>query len=531
MNKYENIIIGAGPAGLQLGYFFQKANINYIIIEKGSKAASFFNKYPHSGTLISINKKYTGSDDSEFNLRHDWNSLLNDEKLLFTNYSDEYYPDSKDLVRYFNDFAIKNKLNIIYESTVNKVNKNEKIYELEVNCNEKIIQYSCDKLIVATGLSKFIKPDYTYNVKDPILHYGEYPKNYFKKKDNLEKFKNKSLLIIGGGNSAFELGNHLNKYCSTITILGRNIKPWAMSTHYTGDLRSIYIPLMDTFLLKSLNAITNEKRFTYLFEQENINEPYIIKCKCLSQCEDIHDFQIAESKNAVFDNVILCTGWGFDNNIFNFDVATTIMDKYPAITSNFESVNNENLYFIGSLMHSLDYKKSSGGFIHGFRYLIKHFFDFNYKKTFDIMKHSTFDELVDHMLLKINTSSALYQMYGKLSDIFFIEDDGIIYFNNVPNDFHETIISPVIDKFYFVLTLEYGNEPIKTISELGKKVSYLGFENKSPLLHLVIRIYQYTSSNIMFKIDEVHFDEDLYSEFTNDIKYKHKIIRTIKMFL
>jgi len=147
------------------------------------------------------------------------------------------------------------------------------------------------------------------------------------------------------------------------------------------------------------------------------------------------------------------------------------------------------------------------------------------------MKHSTFDELVDHMLLKINTSSALYQMYGKLSDIFFIEDDGIIYFNNVPNDFHETIISPVIDKFYFVLTLEYGNEPIKTISELGKKVSYLGFENKSPLLHLVIRIYQYTSSNIMFKIDEVHFDEDLYSEFTNAIKYKHKIIRTIKMFL
>jgi hypothetical protein len=135
MNKYENIIIGAGPAGLQLGYFFQKNNINYIIIEKGENAGTFFSKYPHSGTLISINKKYTGNDNKDFNLRHDWNSLLNDEDLLFTNYSEEYYPSNKDLVRYFNEFAINNKLNIVYNSTVIKVDKSDLKYNLEVNEN------------------------------------------------------------------------------------------------------------------------------------------------------------------------------------------------------------------------------------------------------------------------------------------------------------------------------------------------------------------------------------------------------------
>ena len=40
---------------------------------------------------------------------------------------------------------------------------------------------------------------------------------------------------------------------------------------------------------------------------------------------------------------------------------------------NFESVNVNNLFFVGPLMHYQDYRKSSGAFIHGFRYLIKSF--------------------------------------------------------------------------------------------------------------------------------------------------------------
>ena len=55
ITEYDNIIIGAGPAGIQLGYFFQKHNIKYLIIEKSDICASFFNKYPHSKQLISLN--------------------------------------------------------------------------------------------------------------------------------------------------------------------------------------------------------------------------------------------------------------------------------------------------------------------------------------------------------------------------------------------------------------------------------------------------------------------------------------------
>lgn len=42
--------------------------------------------------------------------------------------------------------------------------------------------------------------------------------------------------------------------------------------------------------------------------------------------------------------------------------------KYPKIDADYESSDYKNLYFAGTNTHSLDFRQSSGGFIHGFRY-------------------------------------------------------------------------------------------------------------------------------------------------------------------
>lgn len=48
---------------------------------------NFFARYPRHRKLISINKRNTGRTNKEFNMRHDWNSLLSDdESLLVGNY-------------------------------------------------------------------------------------------------------------------------------------------------------------------------------------------------------------------------------------------------------------------------------------------------------------------------------------------------------------------------------------------------------------------------------------------------------------
>ena len=182
--KYETIIIGAGPAGLQLGYFLKKGGYEYIILEKNSIAGSFFDSYPHSGKLISINKRHTGTDDSEFNLRHDWNSLLSDEEgLLFKEYSSDYYPSKTDLVKYLNDYARLNDLKILYDSNVTKITKNEDGYTVQLrDCT-----YNCKKLVCATGLSKPYIPPEVSDVKDKVLHYSEYEKDFFMSNENLEQ--------------------------------------------------------------------------------------------------------------------------------------------------------------------------------------------------------------------------------------------------------------------------------------------------------------------------------------------------------
>lgn len=75
-------VIGAGPGGLQMGYFLQRAGRDYIIFERANTSGAFFVKYPRHRKLISINKRYTGKTNKEFNLRHDWNSLISDDESL-----------------------------------------------------------------------------------------------------------------------------------------------------------------------------------------------------------------------------------------------------------------------------------------------------------------------------------------------------------------------------------------------------------------------------------------------------------------
>ncbi len=77
--------------------------------------------------MISLNKRNTGELNEEFNLRHDWHSLLNEEdqhpeQLKFTSYSKENFPSADTLLEYLNDFKTKFNLNVKYETTINNIN-------------------------------------------------------------------------------------------------------------------------------------------------------------------------------------------------------------------------------------------------------------------------------------------------------------------------------------------------------------------------------------------------------------------------
>ena len=191
----KNIIIGCGPAGLQLGYYFNIINEEYVILEKSNIAGSFFDKFPHSDELISINKVHTGKDIEDFNLRHDWNSLLNNH----TNYNfnneiinkpinmkeitDKFFPLRNDMVSYLNLFCKEYNIKINYNINVIDIEKKDNIFYIKCDNNDI---WTCEKLIIATGLSKPNIPKNIINCEKYIKHYSDYPKNYFLDSINLD---------------------------------------------------------------------------------------------------------------------------------------------------------------------------------------------------------------------------------------------------------------------------------------------------------------------------------------------------------
>jgi protoporphyrinogen oxidase len=47
------IIVGAGPAGLQMGFFLEEVDRDYLILEENDGVGSFFRTFPRTRSLIS----------------------------------------------------------------------------------------------------------------------------------------------------------------------------------------------------------------------------------------------------------------------------------------------------------------------------------------------------------------------------------------------------------------------------------------------------------------------------------------------
>ncbi|KAB7503854.1 hypothetical protein Anas_10171 [Armadillidium nasatum] len=187
-NQYfhEYCVIGAGPAGLQMGYFLSKAKRDYIILEKNNISGI---------KLISINKRFTGNTNQEFQLRHDWNSLLSDrEDLLFRHFSSDFFPHADAMVDYLNEFKRKLDLKVSFNVDVRnlrrikKSDRNFSIFEMEDQNGRK---FTCRYVILATGLWKPNKPPFK----------GEnFVEGYEDISLDTRKYEGKNVLILGRGN-------------------------------------------------------------------------------------------------------------------------------------------------------------------------------------------------------------------------------------------------------------------------------------------------------------------------------------------
>lgn len=499
--EVDYLIIGAGPAGLQLGYFLEKAGRDYLILEKNSGPGAAFKQYPRHRTLISINKVYTGYDDPEINLRWDWNSLLSDsEEMLFKNYSKNYFPDAKHLVHYLRDFAEKFKLKIEYNSQISQISKNEGFSVIDTSgC-----LYTCKYLLVTTGLPKPYIPDI------PGIDLVE---NYTNVSIDPENFVNQKVLVIGKGNSGFETADNLVGTTSLIHVVSPSSVSMAWSTKYVGHLRAINNNFLDTYQLKSQNALL-DAHILRIERQEN--NQYKVTFHYTHACD--------EQEDIIYDRVILCAGFCFDNSIFDESCRPELAhnNRFPKMNADWESSNIKDLYFAGVLMHMRDFKKKQSGFIHGFRYNIRALSQLLAKKYHNqelpsldvrICPH----ELTEVILNRMNSNSGLWQQSGYLCDFIVPhEPDNVSkYYQELPIDYvHESQFGQ--SEHYYTVSLEFGLEVLKNSpdpfavprvhrDDAAKKADL------STFLHPIIR--RYCRGEL---IAEHHVLEDLAGEWKQD---------------
>ena len=437
---HDYLVIGAGPAGLQLAALLERDGHDYVVLERGSGPGTFFTRFPRHRTLISVNKVHTGYDDPELRLRMDWNSLLSEhEDLLFTRYSERYFPAADDFVRYLEDFATRTGARVEYDTAVTRIGRDGDGFAVT---DHKGRTRHARRVIVATGVSlPYI----------PAIDGIETTERYDVFDTDPKPFTDQSVLIIGKGNSAFETADALMEHAAIIHLAGPHSLRFAWQTHFVGHLRAVNNNFLDTYQLKSQNAVLDGSI-------ERI-EPrpqggYRVLFRYARTVEALRELE--------YDRVIACTGFRFDASVFDEDCrpALVINDRFPEQTSAYESVNVPGLYFAGTLTQQRDFKRSTSGFVHGFRYGARalhkilrarhHGVDWPAEKL-----APTPETLADALIARVDRSSALWQQFGVLADVVTVDGAVALYHEEVPLSYvEEGGLGPA--HHVFTVNLEYG---------------------------------------------------------------------------
>lgn len=283
---YDIIILGAGPAGIYGTFYACFNGFKVLLIELdneiGGKPLKLYPQKPI----------------------HDFPGLVNvTGKELVSKFVDQ-----------LNSLDEKNKtFEILKNVDINKVEKEDEIFKLFDTKNNV---YKSKYVILATGYSSF-----KFKSLDENILQTKKEINYHIK--NIEQFKNKDVVILGGGDSAIDYANMLSNCCKNISIIHR-------SNEYKAHKNSIE-------KVKEKNNII----FYSNYKIHVINDKKIV-------CSHNEN---NEKKEIIYDEILICYGiemlknnlskTGLLNNIFKLEV-----------DEKFESINHKNLFAIGNAKSS-----------------------------------------------------------------------------------------------------------------------------------------------------------------------------------
>ncbi len=436
-----------------MGYLLDSAGRDYLILEGSSQVGKFFTKFPRHRRLNSFNKRFNWFDEADFNMRFDWHSLLtHDFSFQFRSYSKDLFPLADALVQYLNDFRDHFDIRVQFNTRASYIDRDPETKHF-ILTTEDGTEFRCRTLFMATGP---VKPNL------PDIPGIEFATGYEEHETDLEVYENKRVLIMGGGNSAFETANHIANAAAQITVaLGNSFMKHAWQTHYVGDVRSSGNAILDMSSLKMLHGM-----FGLIPTRIEKQDDGVLRVYYREELPHWTNPGVAEGWMLV-DHVIRCTGWKYvDDDMFAPSIRPETMakGKYPLMTSMWETTTPD-LFFIGASMDGRN-RRGPNTSIHGFRYAVRSVFNYTEQRynsvptpnvVFPLKTQEDLLALGRAMIERVSISSALYEGHSLMSDALVFDNEA-----GVARVFYEMPIDYFLENPYFtsktimLFTLEFG---------------------------------------------------------------------------
>jgi thioredoxin reductase len=396
------LVVGAGPAGLQLADELRRTGTDHVVVEAADAPGEFFRRYPRHRQLISINKRTAPETPTAISLRVDWNSLLTtDPTFRFTRYSDDYFPHADEMVRYLADFAARRHLPVRYRSRVRAVERLADRFHVELDDAPPMV---ARRVVIATGVGPHA----------PSIPGVELTESYSDYAIDPAGFRDARVLVIGKGNSGFEVAASLIPTAALIHIVSPHPVRFAWATHYVGHLRAVNDELLDAYHIKTGHAVLDADVTAIRRDGRGY------------EVDLAYTHAAGQRVTYRYDRVITAAGFRFDPTPLAGLAPERRRDgRLPDMTPDYRSISEPGLYFAGTLMQARDHGRTSSGFIHGFRYNVRFL-----AKTLAKAGHLAPDgehpadptTLARFVLARLDTSDGLFLQPGYLADAFVTDD-------------------------------------------------------------------------------------------------------------
>jgi thioredoxin reductase (NADPH) len=242
MSRYDVFIIGGGPIGLACGIAAQKANLNYIIVEKGCLVNSLYN-YPVNMTFFSTSER------------------LEIGGVPFMSLNPK--PKRAEALEYYRRVAQDHKLNIHLFETVENVERAEDAFEIKTSKRN----YISTNIIVATG---FYDLPQMLHVPGENLHKV---KHYY---NDPHYYAFQKVIVVGASNSSVDAALETWRKGADVTMIvrkdaiGKSVKYWvkpdienrikesSIKAFFNSNIKAIYEHTVDIETPEGLITLEND---------------------------------------------------------------------------------------------------------------------------------------------------------------------------------------------------------------------------------------------------------------------------------